>query len=402
MLNIVKIFIFIILPTQLWSASTWNQKADFGGVARHRASGFSISGKGYIGLGHINSAEHIVYKDFWEYDPATNSWTQKADFGGGERYQATSFVIGKIGYLGAGRSHPLDIYEKDFWAFNPLANMWFPITELPGVERRGAVGFSIDGKGYVGLGQTNGGYATDFYEYDPETDMWTQKADFIGSGRTSAVSFVHNGKAYVGTGHEWGAAVKDFYEFTPSSNFWVQKTDVGDSLRQDATGFVLNGKGYIGTGNNVDGSVNYKDFWRYDFETGIWTQIEDFKGVARRYMVSFVIGNTAYSGTGTNGTNLKDFWAYDPTLNTSKNEIDFKNPYPNPSNSTINFECPLALLDNNSILTIYNVQGQIVKQILIKSNLIQLNKQNFENGSYLYQITSNNAIFKQGKIMFTE
>ena len=24
----------------------------------------------------------ILIKDFWEYDPATDVWTQKADFGG--------------------------------------------------------------------------------------------------------------------------------------------------------------------------------------------------------------------------------------------------------------------------------------------------------------------------------
>ena len=403
MQNIVKIFIFILLPTQLWSASTWNQKANFGGEARHRATGFSIGNKGYIGLGHTNSGGHVVKKDFWEYDPATNSWTQKADYGGGERYQATAFVIDGIAYVGTGRSHPLDLYEKDFWAFNPNANMWFPIADLPGVERRGAVAFTIEGKGYVGLGQTDGGYASDFYEYNPNTDSWNQMANFIGSARTSAVSFVYNKKAYVGTGHEWGAAVKDFYEFTPSSNYWVQKADVGDSLRQDATGFVLNGKGYIGTGNNVDGSINYKDFWRYDFATDTWTQIENFKGVARRYMVSFVIGNTAYCGSGTNGTNLKDFWAYDPTLSVQSNEIiDFTQPFPNPAKTQINFVFDDKILNQNYKLIIYNVNGQIVSTYQIKTSNFQLKKQDLNAGLYFYTIQSDNAILTKGKFIFSE
>jgi hypothetical protein len=25
----------------------------------------------------------ILHKDFWEFDPVANTWTQKADFGGG-------------------------------------------------------------------------------------------------------------------------------------------------------------------------------------------------------------------------------------------------------------------------------------------------------------------------------
>ena len=42
------------------------------------------------------------YKDFWEYDPAANIWTQKADFGGTEREYAVGFSIGSKGYIGTG------------------------------------------------------------------------------------------------------------------------------------------------------------------------------------------------------------------------------------------------------------------------------------------------------------
>ena len=34
--------------------------------------------------------------------PATNTWTQKADFGGAGRYYATGFSIGSKGYIGTG------------------------------------------------------------------------------------------------------------------------------------------------------------------------------------------------------------------------------------------------------------------------------------------------------------
>ena len=40
----------------------WVQKADFGGVARFTAVGFSIGSKGYVGTGSLQ-------KDFWEYTP---------------------------------------------------------------------------------------------------------------------------------------------------------------------------------------------------------------------------------------------------------------------------------------------------------------------------------------------
>ena len=45
---------------------------------------------------------HISTKDFWEYDPVANTWTQKADFGGAARDSAVGFSIGSKGYIGTG------------------------------------------------------------------------------------------------------------------------------------------------------------------------------------------------------------------------------------------------------------------------------------------------------------
>lgn len=61
---------------------TWTQKADFGGGITEAAVGFSIGNKGYMGIGGGYT------QDFWEYDPDTNSWTQKANFGGAPRHAA--------------------------------------------------------------------------------------------------------------------------------------------------------------------------------------------------------------------------------------------------------------------------------------------------------------------------
>src|SRR5437773_738196 len=79
---------------------TWTQKADFGGTERWGAVGFSIDSKGYLGAGFDSTFTYP--KDFWEYDPSTNAWTQKADFGGPGRYKAVGFSIGSKGYVGTG------------------------------------------------------------------------------------------------------------------------------------------------------------------------------------------------------------------------------------------------------------------------------------------------------------
>ena len=42
--------------------------------------------------------------DFWEYDPATNTWTQKADFGGTARVRCSRIFHRRQGYIGTGQS----------------------------------------------------------------------------------------------------------------------------------------------------------------------------------------------------------------------------------------------------------------------------------------------------------
>ena len=83
----------------------------FGGIARKEAVGFAIGTKGYIGTGVGGTiATPAYYSDFWEYDSAANTWTQKADFGVNDspvtpalvRASAVGFAIGTKGYVGTG------------------------------------------------------------------------------------------------------------------------------------------------------------------------------------------------------------------------------------------------------------------------------------------------------------
>ncbi len=383
------------------SAGLWVQKANFGGEARHRCTGFSIENKGYIGLGHINSGvEHVLHSDFWEYDPATDTWTQIADFGGGLRYFASSFVIDNKAYVGHGRKLD-DSYGNDFWEYNPLTNLWTPIADFPGIARRGAASFTLNGEGYVGSGQSTAGYRVDFYKYNPQNNEWTQIANFIGAPRTAAVYFSHNGKGYVGTGRTNALVLNDFYEYDPEANEWTQKADVGGPTRQDATGFMVNGKGYIGTGNDVNGDETFGDMWEYDFDTDIWSQIEDFKGLKRRYLVSFVIGDVAYAGTGTNGTNFRDFWAFYSKLSINENNQEFfVQAYPNPSSDFINFSFPNELNNENIEIHIFNLNGECVLQKNVSENPTIIDNNNLNNGFYVYHILINNNSYHTGKIIF--
>jgi N-acetylneuraminic acid mutarotase len=395
-------FIFLLISGQA-SAEGWIEKANFGGDARHRATAFAIGSRGYIGLGHVNSIVDILYQDFWEYDPGSNSWTQKANFGGGLRYHAAGFAIGNYAYVGTGRQSGGG-YTTDFWKYDPATNSWSPIASFPGTARRGAIAFVINGMGYVGTGQTTSGNGADFFRYNPANNTWTAIPSLPGPGRTSSVAFSIGDKGYVGTG-DAGGGTNDFYEYNSLTNTWSQKAYVGPITRQEATGFAINGKGYILTGDNYSSGTNYGDMLEYIPSTDTWVQREDFDGLARRYLVSFVINNVAYAGTGTNGTNFKDFWEYDPVLavlESQKENISFIT-YPNPATDYITItlknispEADLSKLE----VKIYDLSGKIIRSEKMNQSSITIQRESLSNGFYLCFLTYRDKVIRSEKIIF--
>ena len=285
---------------------SWTPKADFGGMARRGAVGFSIGSKGYVGTGGDNSWQ---YKDFWEYDPVLNVWTQKADLEGAARRGAVGFSIASKGYIGMGWDGVS--YIKDFWEYDPVLNTWMQKADFAGMGRYAAVAFPIGAKGYVGTGYDGSVYYKDFWEYDPSQDTWTQRTDFVDSARWGAAGFSIGNKGYVGTGYDGSVYYKDFWEYDPGADTWTRKAYFGGTIRISPIGFSIGTKGYIGTG--YDGSSFYKDLWEYDPATNTWTQKADSGGTDRVMAVGFSIGNRGYVGTGAAGLlYYRDFSAFDP------------------------------------------------------------------------------------------
>lgn len=402
------LFIFI-LSTFAANAAGWVQLADFGGVARHRTPMLTIGNKIYTGTGHYNGAgTNILFNDWWQYDPATDTWAQKADYGGGNCYHAAGFTIGSYGYMGTGRvTASGNTLTKDFFRYDPATNSWTQLTDFPGAARRGAVGFSIDGYGYIGTGepQSGGVLFNDFYRYNPATDSWIQISSMPTQGRVSAASFELNGYGYVGTGgfSSWGTAQKDFWRYDPVSNTWQQMSDVGAIPRMEATGFSLSGKGYILCGDSQSSGTNYSDMYEFDPLTGLWTQLENFDGSARRYMAAAVYNGRAYVGLGTNGTNFKDFWTYDLFLSLLERDelnVDVV-PYPNPVVDQLNID--ITGLDGFALsefkVHVYNFVGQLVRTIDVESHNLKVNFEDMSSGTYRYVLDYNGRCVKSGNIL---
>ena len=183
------------------STNFWYQRANFprvGGISN--GSSFSIGSKGYVGLGKVWQNPSFGEKnDFYEFDPQLNKWTQLQDFPGAPREGAVGFSMNGKGYIGLGNYSESGsyktIYFKDFWEYDPATDNWTRLPDFPGEGRSNPIGYGINGCCYIGLGGIN-----DFYKYDVNNKTWTILNYLPGAVRHTPLSFYVGSDIYYGGG----------------------------------------------------------------------------------------------------------------------------------------------------------------------------------------------------------
>lgn len=259
-------FLFVYDP----ATNSWAQKADIPGVTTYRAfgTGFAINDKGYMTLGA--DAGGIYPNDLWEYNPATDSWSQKADFPGQARTTVSSFVLNGRAYVLGGVTAD-NFYSNEVWEYNPATDAWVSKATLPNTGASFPFAFSIGSKGYYMGGEVNSLETTDLYEFNPTSNIWTPRASFPGAARQAGVSFVLNGMAYCGLGMAaYDTMFGDFFRYDPAANTWAAQGDFDGGERAWATAAVVNNKAYVGSG--WDFNTFFKDWWELSVTTGILNQ----------------------------------------------------------------------------------------------------------------------------------
>lgn len=304
------------------SASTavigdWQNRSSLDGVARSEAVSFVIGDSAYLATGYDGTNR---LKDLWQYDPALNSWRQKAEMpdGASARSSAVAFTLNNKGYVGTGYDGANLL--NDFWQYDPAKNSWAKRADFAGSARRDAVGFSVMGKGYISTG-FDGNYSKDFWQYDDASDSWMQMISFGGEKRFGAVAFVYKNKAYICTGNNNGvtSTVNDLWVFDPTApagSNWTEKRRISnvsddtyddaytDITRTNAAAFVIGDFAFLATGNN--GGAAMATCWQYDFSQDIWTKKTNFENSAREGAVGFTVSGRGYIATGMSGNSQFD------------------------------------------------------------------------------------------------
>lgn len=391
--NLILSLLFLTHCSAL--ADYWTQRANMPGSGRADGTGMAIGSKGYIGTGFITG----YTKDWYEFDPITNTWTQKADFGGQPIVEASCFSIGNKGYL---LPAPIGI---DFWEYDPSLNLWTQKANFLGGARQAAVSFEINGKGYITTGASSSLSASldDLWEYDPLTNSWTQKANLPGAARHYAAGFAIGGKGYVGTGTSSGTGnLNDFWEWDQATDTWAQKANFPGTPRNEGTGFSIGDFGYMGTGY---GPTPQSNMWRYEPLGNSWTPIANFVGGVRVENVSFSIGNLGYLGTGWDGVNFKlDFWEYHPEDSTTG--IESEEPgisdvilYPNPAKNTLTVLIDSRMAIDAAKLMLIDLSGRKIFEREVVSHKVEINISGIAAGTYLAQLVNEEKEIFKKKIM---
>jgi len=186
----------------------------------------------------------VIYQE--EYDPATDTWTTKADMPTARAVLGVVEVNGKIYAIGGSSGNTSAVEEYD-----PETDTWTTKADMP-TGRYGLGVVEVNGKIYAIGGYD--GYLSTVEEYNPATDTWTTKAD-MPTARAHLGAAEVNGKIYAIGGYN-GGFLSTVEEYNPTTDTWTTKEDMPTA--RNRLGVVeASGKIYaIGGYNNSNGSLS--------------------------------------------------------------------------------------------------------------------------------------------------
>lgn len=268
---------------------------------------------------YTNANGDSLLNDFWEYNPFADTWTRKADIPGtilGRAY-AVGFSMNGKGYVGLGYDNAkieIDLGDVTDVTIGPYIDT-IKHVGLPPNAQIETVFRQVLERNVDSVYTDSLDYLKDFWEYDPASNTWTQKADFPGEGRAFSSAIPLEATALVGLGlgdSVMGAMYDDFYLFDPTGNSWVRTTDFPASKRYGAGSFGDEFLGYIVGGND---GLPRKDFYEYNDISQTWERLPNLPDSARSLAVSGTAGSLGYIGTGAGVLESYDnffTWVIDP------------------------------------------------------------------------------------------
>lgn len=98
-------------------SNRWVQMSNFPGEARVAGTQFDFNGKGYVLSGDGSNHNFMPEGEFWEYDPAADTWTELPPHPGNSHWAPGSFLLGNTLYMIAGRDRPQAVNTAEVYSY---------------------------------------------------------------------------------------------------------------------------------------------------------------------------------------------------------------------------------------------------------------------------------------------
>lgn len=191
------------------TANTWSTGTAYPGAGYRSPWIGAINGKIYVGGG--NDGIGNALSDHWEYDPAGNTWLQKASAGQGRWLAASGVINNKLYVAGGRKANTTTGAMGAVQVYDPAADRW---------DGGAAMFESVEDAQFAVIGSklyVCGGYNPSFVRqdtctaYDASVDLWNFRAKLPTPLVTGAAAAV-NGRIYVCGGFA-GSETTTVYEY---------------------------------------------------------------------------------------------------------------------------------------------------------------------------------------------
>ena len=338
---------------------------------------------------YVLSGTPSVNATTWEYNPANDTWTQKAPIPQGCFWASAVSVNNKIYVMGGGHPYPGQKYN---FIYDPIEDTWTRGADLL-VGRMYHSAASVGTKIYI-IGGQNGDGTTEWYfeEYDTEKDTWTRKTN-IPNNLAWYCGAVGDGKYFyriAGGGAPAGLTRDNVDRYDTEIGIWKEMNNFPIANHAPS---VVNFHGQIIVTGGYSLGKYLDSVWTYLPDTDSWESMSLPRlPEPRSYHRAVVINNKIYVYGGQNEEELKGK-LIKLVLPVGVQDVPDDNISltPNPVKNVL-YITKTESFSNEIQLVIYNYLGQVVfdSDIDNPGERISLNLQGLNSGFYCLELKSNN------------
>ncbi len=242
---------------------------------RTEVAAAALNGKIYVvggfeqpGLGNVLNL--AITPSLEEYDPSTDRWSSKAPLPVGLHHVGIGVTGGRMYVIGGYRQSGLSVWSPvaTLYAYDPATDSWTERAPMP--TARGALSVTVhDGKLYAIGGYDRTANSAAVEVYDPARNLWTSRAP-LPTPRDHLATATAAGKVYAIGGRLNGdyrrnLSVTEVYD--PVTDRWGRAADL-PTARSGITASEVAGRIYLFGGEGGEGT--FRENEAYDPARDAW------------------------------------------------------------------------------------------------------------------------------------